>query len=49
MKIDLLLIQEMENNIHNYSYQNTQNKPGDNREIKGKTVSLYEYVAGQLA
>jgi hypothetical protein len=39
----------VQDNINYYSYQDTHNKEGDDGKIEGKTVSLYKYIAGQLA
>lgn len=42
-------MEEVQNDINYYSYQDAEDEKGDDREIKGKTVFLYEYIAGQLA
>jgi hypothetical protein len=45
----LSFIHEVQDNINYYGYQYTKDKHGDNREIKEKPFSFYEYTAWQLA
>jgi len=39
-------MEEVQNDINYYSYQDAQNEKGDNREIKGKALFLYKYITG---